>query len=305
MSDEGWEKSYHVSFTVKYNGRAVESHEMNVNDLAKSLLGISGVLEQTTRVINGKNSNIFVKIKGSFKPGSFDVYIVTLLTCTGIQAVLNIVNIVGFVGDSVQSLIWLYKQTKGEPVESVEHVDSNNVKLTFKNCSDLTVNMYIADAYQNDAIKKELRNMVLPLENDDMSDIAFLKDGIEQEKITRNEKDIFYSSDTEPIVNEGTDYFLITQSNFFGKRTGWKLAFVNPSDIKPDLKDFSVKMLDDSFLKNVRNQNIIISNEGTIIKARYRKTIKEDGVIWEIPDVFDHKSILKKEDKKIKHLDDF
>lgn len=307
MSNEKWDESHHENFTVKYNGKTVESHEMDANDLAKSLLGLSGALKQTAHIINGSNSNMFVKVKGSFKPGSFDVEIVTFLTCAGLQATLNAVSIVGFMEDSVKSLIWLYKQTKGEEIESTNYLNDNNVKLSFKGSTNhITVNNNVFNLYQNQNIREELKNLVSPLEDENMSDITFLKNGVEQEKIMRDERVYFNSNDTEPLINEGTDYFLITQSNFDGKKTGWKLNFADLLDSKNNQKDFAVKMLDNSFLKNVKNKKIIISNEGTIIKAKYRKIITNlKNATWEILEILEHNNVQKESSKIITHLDDF
>jgi hypothetical protein len=65
---------------------------------------------------------------------------------------------------------------------------------------------------------------------------------------------------------------------------GWRLSFgeSTPTD-KPN--DFPVRILDKDFLKKVRERNTKISNEGTIIRAKYRKTtqkLERLNVGWEI-----------------------
>ncbi|WP_342304076.1 hypothetical protein [Methanolobus sp. ZRKC5] len=206
MSNEKYDKSIHENFTLKYNGGAVESHEMNANDLAKSLMALSNVLERVTYITNGSNSNIFVKVKGSFKPGSFDVDLVTLLTCAGVQTVVNSVAIIGFIKDNFKSLIWFFKKTKGEKIESINHLDSNNIELILNNCEKITVNNYVLAAYQDKVVRKEIENFVSPLEDMDMSDITLLHNGIEQTKITRDERKYFYAPGEDVIVNKSTDY---------------------------------------------------------------------------------------------------
>lgn len=307
MVDEKWKNPHNVNFSIKYNGKAVELHEMAVNDLAKSLLGLSGVLEQTSHAINGPNSNMFVKVKGSFKPGSFDVDIATFLTCSAVEATLNAINVLGFMEDSVKSLIWLSKKTKGEAVKSIKHLSDNNVEMSFNNCNNLiVVNNSVAKIYEDENIRKEFKNLLCPLEDEDMSDITFLKNGIEQEKIKREERGYFYPNNTKPLISEGTDYFLITQCNFYGKKTGWKFNYAKALDSMYDQKDFTVKILDNLFLKNVKNKKIIISNEGMIIKAKYRKTIQNLEKIsesWEILKILDYS--VNEYRKLNTHLDDF
>lgn len=307
MSSDGLAKAEHIGFTIKYNGESVESHEMDANDLANSLLGLSGALERASYIVNGVNSKTFVKVKGSFKPGSFDVDIVVLLlTSPCVEAVLNAVTLLGFVENSFESTIKLFKKTKGERVEHIKYFDDNKVELSFKNCQNITVNNHVAHIYADNTIRKELEKLVLPLEDEKMSDITFLKNGVEQEKITRDEKSFFDYNDDDVVVNVGTDYFLITQSNFEGRKTGWKLALVDSIDYKHGQKDFSVKIKDNNFLKSVRNKKIIISNEDTIIKAKYKKTIKDvTAISWEIEEVLQCSDNNKRYNTKSTNLYDF
>lgn len=289
-----WGKAEHVEFTIEYNGDAVESHEMNANDLANSLLGLSGVLENSNHAIHGSNSDMFVKVKGSFKPASFEVDIVTLLTCSGVVAVLNMVGIVGFVDNSIKSLIWLYKQSQGAQIESIKTVDDDNVNVYFNGCvNPVFVNKYVVEAYKDKNVRKNFCKLVSPLKNEKMSDITFIKNGVEQEKITRDEMDLFeFEDDLDPSTIEGISEFLITQFNLFGKFNGWRLSCINSDDSMYNEKDFAVKILDNSFLKNVKNKIIIISNEKpTIIKAKYRLTIQKSErtvTSWEILKVLGH-----------------
>lgn len=307
MSNEKWEKTKatHDTFTVKYNGEAVKTHEMDVNDLVKSLTGLSSALERVTYIANGSKSEIFVKVKGSFKPGSFDVQLVTLLTCAGVQAAVNSVTLIGFI-QNIGSLIWLFKRTKGETIKIIQQVDDNSTQIQLNNCQNITVNNFVLQAYNDSIVRKAMENFVYPLEEEDMSDITLLHNDIEQETITREERVYFHLDDDDIVINEGTDFFLITQSNFEGKKTGWKMALADSIDIRHGKMDFSVKIRDNKFLKSVKLQRIIISNEGTVIKAKYRKTITNgEDVKWEITEVENPNFIFKHSRPKHTTLTDF
>ena len=310
MGNNKWENSHHQEFTIKYNGEAVESHEIDANVLAKSMLGLSGALEHANNVVYGLDSKTFVKVKGSFKASSFSIDIVTLMSYTGIQNTFNVVEMVGFLGSSLGSLIWLYKKTKGEAIKSKKHIGDNNVILSFENCTDIVVNSHVADMYDTNKVKKELSDLTLPLENEKMSDITFLKDDVEIEKINRDEREYFHLDDNtdETLVTESIDYFLITQPNFDGK-PGWRLTFADSLDSAYSKKDFAVKILDNLFLKEVNNKQITISNKiPIIIKAKYRKTIqKMERIVtsWEILEVLDYTYTTDEYKKINKHLDDY
>jgi hypothetical protein len=304
MSDKKWQFAQDIEFTIEYHGEAVESHQINANELATSLLGLSNVLDAANSIIHGSNSKMFVKVRGSFKPGSFDADIVTLLTCSGIQATLNVVSIVGFVKNSIHSLIWLYKETKGEKIASKKAIDNHFSDVTFNNCpNSIVVNNSVLMLYEDNRIRKEFPKIVSPLKDKKMSHITFSCSGTEVERITRNERDYFNFSEIEPIdEKEDTDYFLITQSNFDGKSTGWRLSFGESEN------DFPVKILDTRFLKDVKNKNVIISNQGTVIHAKYKKIthkLERLSVNWEILEIIDYNSSTSEHVDINRKLDEF
>lgn len=302
MEDPELKKSELIEFAVKFNGKAVESNEMNANELATSLLGLSNTIEEANSIINGSDSKIFVKVHGSFRPGSFIVDIASFLSPNFIQTVFdsgtiattaNVTQILGYLGcgEACRTLIRLYKQTKGKKILTKKSLDADNCEITVEGSdSPITVNVNIVKLYESKKMQQAFENAVSPLENEDMSDITFLMDGKEQEQILREERSYFHHTDTDITdEKEYTDYFLITQCNFEGKQKGWRLSFGDSSQSKNKSNDFPVTILDENFLHKVSRREIIISNEGTVvIEARYRKTThraEKLTVSWEILEV--------------------
>ena len=72
VNNERWSKSELVGFTIKFNGEATKSNEIDADELATSLLGLSAVLEESNTILNGSYSQMLVKVRGSFTPGSFE-----------------------------------------------------------------------------------------------------------------------------------------------------------------------------------------------------------------------------------------
>lgn len=320
--DSKLKKSQLIEFAVKYNGKAVEFNEMNANELATSLLGLSNAIEDANSILNNSDLKVFVKVRASFRPGSFIVDIASFVAPNVIQSyfnsgnievVSNVTSILGFVIPGVcgvgavgyKTLIWLYKQTKGKRILTKKSLDGDNCEITVEGVdSPITVNVNIVKLYENKKMQQALENVVLPLDNEDMSDITFLMDEKLHEKISREERGYFHRVDTDVLEEkEDVDYFLITQSNFEGKRTGWRLSFDESSQSK---YDFPVKILDDKFLHKVSRQEIIISNERTIIKARYRKiTHKAERLnsSWELLEVLNPDSLTQNHTKLPTHND--
>ena len=289
MTHDKWGKTELTEFTIKFDGEAVKTNEMNADELATSLLGLSTALQESNIVLNG-HSKMFVKVKSNFNPGSFEVDIVTLFTSNGINAAINIAQLIGFTGAVGISLIELFRYTKGKKIDTKKQISGNNYEITVNNSdSPIIINGDVLTTYEDATVREALNRTVSPLNNQKMSEIVFLEGGKECEKITRDEREYFTLLDKESINEiEGIDYFLITQANFEGAQTGWRLSFGESALPNKNKNDFPVKILDDAFLKRVRLKKIILNSKNTIIKAKYKKItqkIKNLRVSWEIIEI--------------------
>jgi hypothetical protein len=61
------QKTLHIA----YDGPALDTHEMDVRELAPALLAFSDMFEEANAVLNGDRAKISLNVKGSFKTGSF------------------------------------------------------------------------------------------------------------------------------------------------------------------------------------------------------------------------------------------
>jgi len=306
MNNEKWSKSDFVEFTVKFDGEAVESNEMDAEELATSLLGISAVLEESNTILNGEYSKMLVKVRSSFRPVSFIVDIATFFTSDGLTAMANIASLIGFIGGA-STLIFFSRGTKGKKILTKNRIQGNNYEVTVENSdSPIIINGDVLALYENASVREALKKVTYPLSNKGISDITFLKNEKECEKISRDEREYFTLLDKESIdTKEDIDTFLITQSNFEGKQTGWRVSFGDSALSDKKSNDFPVKILDEDFLQKVKEQKIIISNEGTIITARYKKTtqkLERLNVSWEVLEILKFDHILGKHTDKVKRF---
>ena len=223
-----WSKSELVKFTISYDGEATKSNEIDANELATSLLGLSALVQDSNTILNGTYSKILTKVNGEFKPGSFEVDIATFFTSDGMNAAVNIVGLLGFVGGGSFSLIKLFKYAKGKKIRTKKQVEGNNYEVTVNNSdAPIIINGDVITLYEDASIHKSFKQFVSPLNNQDMSDIIFMTNNEVCENISRDEREYFTLLDKESLdEKEDIDYFLITQANFDGKQTGWRLSFV-------------------------------------------------------------------------------
>ena len=205
----------------------------------------------------------------------------------------------GVVSGGSYSLLWFFKRTKGEKILSKKQVQGNNYEVTVNNSdSPIIINGDVLTLYENASMRESLRKVVYPLNNKGISDVTFLKNDEVYEKIQREEREYFTLLDKESInEKEDVDYFLITQANFDGKQTGWRLSWGDSSARTHNQNDFSVKILDDDFLQKVKEKRIIIRSDDTIIKAKYKKITQKLvrlSVNWEILEILNIDRIPKK-----------
>ncbi len=71
-----------IHFSIKFDGPALASHQMDVRELAPALIALSNLLEEANRIAFPDSDQIRVQIKGNFKSGSFGVDLVALQTIT-------------------------------------------------------------------------------------------------------------------------------------------------------------------------------------------------------------------------------
>ena len=62
-----------AKFHIIYDGPALKNNEIDVKDLAPSLLAISDAIEEANKILNRGRAKVVLNIKASFKTGSFGV----------------------------------------------------------------------------------------------------------------------------------------------------------------------------------------------------------------------------------------
>ena len=131
--------------------------------------------------------------------------------------------------------------------------------------------------------------MMSPLDENGISEIKFVSKNFEPEIISKDERIFFKYPDAELLDEKvDIDYLLVTQSNFSGNNKGWRFSFGESSN-ENNIGDFPATISDSEFLTKVRLKKYLIQ-QGTVIKARYRKKvlkIERLSVNWEIIEVLE------------------
>ena len=177
MSEVGWTKSKTDTFHVTFLGDAVKEHDIDANDLATSLMGISEVIEQSNKILFGETySEVYIKVKGDFKPGSFWITMAVILTSTNFEAVVNLLSVLGFCGFDIGSLIQAFKKTKGGKIVHKEKISGDQYHVQVNNGGTLnsfTFNAGTVNLLEDKKIQKGMNQIARVFQNQGISEIQF------------------------------------------------------------------------------------------------------------------------------------
>ncbi|POZ15045.1 hypothetical protein HVX06_08810 [Enterobacter sp. RHB15-C17] len=255
-----------MKFRIVYDGPALDTHEMDVRDLAPALLSLSDALEEAGKTIYGKDKRISVKVNASFKAGSFGVDLIAQSTSissqiigafsgTNASAACNIISLVGFgylaSKQSYKGLIQLIKWLGPKKIKRIEPTFDGNAEIFIDDESEVFDNQ-VLELYKNKKIRRSLENVISkPLEKDGIDSFAVTIDnGHTFVEVTKDEA-LFFKVDSaeETIISESiTERALHPLDISF--RDGHKWNFSDGAS------PFQAEVSDEKFLKAIDEQSV-------------------------------------------------
>ncbi len=227
-----------VHFSIKYDGPALASHQMDVRELAPALIALSELLENSNKAAFPDSDEVRVNVQGNFKGGSFGVdlialqtmaqQIVSLLSGTEATAASNLFGILGGLGLlGGGGVIGLVKWLKGRKPSSIR-TEGDKVIFELREADEIEtfeVDLIAGKLYQTRIVRQSLARVVRPLENKGIDVFACGKDGVTQSVITSDERVWFDMAASEADVVSDTvreNVLLQIESAVFKDDNKWR-----------------------------------------------------------------------------------
>jgi hypothetical protein len=231
-----------VHFSVKYDGPALASHQMDVRELAPALIALSALLEESNRVLYPDSAEVRVNVNGSFKGGSFGVdlvalqsikdQLVTIFAGPGATAAANLLAIlggIGLVGAAGRGLINLIKWLQGRKPTSIRlEGDKTIFELRMEEeVETFEVDLATGRLYQSRVVRQALAKVVKPLEAEGIDIFACGRDERTEAVVTKDEVKFFdmAASGADVVSDAVTESILLQiESAVFKDGNKWRFS---------------------------------------------------------------------------------
>ena len=229
-----------VHFSIKYDGPALSSHQMDVRELAPALIALASLLEEANRAIFNDAADVRVNVHGNFKGGSFEIdlvalqgikdQIISIFSGPRSTAAANLFAILGGIGLlGTGGLIGLVKWLKGRKPSAIR---IGGEKMVFELQMSETIETFEVDLaagklYQSRVVRQALAKVVKPLEAEGIDVFASAKDGKTQAVVSKEEA-VFFSvaaSDADVVSDTISERTLLQiKSAVFKDGNKWRFS---------------------------------------------------------------------------------
>ena len=295
-----------VHFSIKYDGPALSSHQMDVRELAPALIALSSLLEEANRAIFNDAADVRVNVHGNFKGGSFEIDLVALQgikdqiisifsgpTATAAANLLAILAGIGLLKSGAGGLIGLVKWLKGRKPSSIRiEGDRTIFELQMSETIEtFEVDLAVGKLYQSRVVRQALAKVVKPLEAEGIDVFASAKDGATQAVVSKEEAVFFAVAATDAdVVSDTTSERTLLQIESAVFKDGNKWRFSDGSN------SFFAEVSDEAFRARIDSgEERFGKGDVLIVDLRRMQSITDNGLKSEyfVVRVHEHKEPLQ------------
>lgn len=248
------------SFSMTFEGEALEKHQIRARTLAQSLMALDVLAEKAANVQFGKKAYAELNVSSGFKPGSFLVDLV-LYYQPVVETAEMAIGTIATVGELLRLGIWL----KGRGIRKSEKLNNGRTAVynsegnvqVFNNCTVTLMNQ--------PRVRSQADRLTAPLDEEGLEAIT-LKSGDGSQKVS--------------VKKEDREYFKLGR----GRILSYSEEEITLQVLTAQLKDpekpwrfsegdehaYNAPIEDQDFLSRVRRGECSFKN-GTMIRALVRK----------------------------------
>ncbi len=247
------------TFTIAYDGPAVEGGRMDVRELAPALVAIADLFRDVNSTLNGTSATVNVNITAN-RAGSIEVILeliqqtasgtVYLLASDQANALVN-AKVIAETILGRSGLINFLKRTKGQPIDSAQKLPDGQVRLNIEGAPhDVAETVY--ELSQNNSIRQSPDEFIRkPLEREGFNGFRSTYNG-HTETVNKDEAAFFGMQDRVVSENQVTQWFTIVSLSFKESRK-WSLDYGGST--------ISVAIKDEEFLRSVAEHKEYFSKD--------------------------------------------
>lgn len=257
-------------FHIIYDGPALQDNEMDVKDLAPSLLALSDLFDEANHILNHGQARMAINVKASFKTGCFGVELAVvqdmlssiknLFKDDAVQCAATIATLTGFTAGGIvtgagKTLISFIKWLKNRKIKQVELLNNGLVRVVVDEDS-IELEKKILDLYRNSKIRKALEAAIAkPLEKDGIDSFACAEfmpadraDAIFS--VSKEEREYFIAEEPDDEQLEELQYEAHLQALSIAFQEDNKWRFTDGTN------KFYAEVKDIEFLQRIQNNDI-------------------------------------------------
>lgn len=230
-------------FRVVYDGPAVEDGEMDVAQLASSLLALGKLIENADAIRTGEAGRVKVRVKSDLKRGSFDVGIAVHWADSLKDAAIawaltpegaGTLALLGFSGFTLKDaaihggkgVVQVVRWLRGRRIRKQVVLEDGNTTLIADDGEQLDVDQTVARLVDEPAIRQPLERFTDPLRDDGVDAIRFEpKPGVVSERIGAEEAASFVAAaGSDPSSSDTFRATYQIKRLFFDRGRKWRLS---------------------------------------------------------------------------------
>lgn len=252
-----------ADFTVTYDGPALQSHEMDVRELAPAMLAVGELFDAMNILLNGETAEVQIKVK-AHEAGCFSIVFdivqgwrdgaLSLLSGDAVTAAINLKELL--IGGG--GLIYWIRQRKGQTPDRVEKLAGNMIRVTYGDES-FDVPLEMLRLYQDLAVRTALERVVYkPLQAPGIDLVEFGDRKLPAQQVRGKEAEAFKAPEIpeKVLVSDTREAAFSIVSLAFKEDNKWRLHDGSNS--------VSAVIEDEEFLSRV-NRNQIRFAKGDVL----------------------------------------